>query len=520
MRNLYPFIKCLHPRQIVNPYTYEVLLVPCRACEACACQRSAMNSLKCKLECMTHKYNEFVTLTYDDVHVPKAQVIPLRKSVVKEYLPLFLNHDEQFVLADTLDNIGDMYNYALVDVSGRFDTDGMVLGAVYMRDIDWFALRRKVGYGDIINVLRYEDCQLFLKRLREKIQRLYGQKIRYYCVGEYGFEHFRPHWHLILSYDCDFLAQDIRQIIHSCWTFGRVDASKSRGKCASYVAGYVNGTCELPALYRGSQTKPKSYHSIRLGEELFQIDSEKVYESRDFGFVQQCRNVDGVYTEFNLWRSFTSRIFPKCKGFAVKSHEERLYSYRLEVQVVRCFGKEITLMSVARKILGYILRLRAGYGFSSFNLTRDPDLVELVTYFLHSNNFLLATIVGSFVDKIKLLRSIYMELLCSRYFISYIAKSHDYTVCSKKVTVIDDFYKFQNYRQLCNQLQWQQDNLTEFSSFDDYRFQYNNIYFDSDVMEDNVHYRQMREANIKNYNNANKYKKLNDKYNVRKDNYL
>ena len=518
MRKLYPFIKCLHPKQIVNPYTHESLLVPCGACEACALQKSAMNSLKCKLECQCHKFNEFVTLTYDDTYVPKAQVVPLRKTCISDYLPLFLDEDERFVLSNTLDSIGDMYNYALVDVSGRFATDGLLLGAAYMRDIDWFSLRNKVGYGDTINVLRYEDVQLFLKRLREKIYRLYGQKIRYYCVGEYGPEHYRPHWHLILSYDCDFLAQGIRQIIRSCWTYGRVDASKSRGKCASYVAGYVNGTCDLPPLYRNSSTKPKQCHSIRLGEELFEVDTEKVYESRDFGFVKRCDIVGGVPTEFNLWRSFTSRIFSRCKAYSSKSIEERVEAYRLEISVVRAYGEDCSLISVARKMLGYILRYNRGYGLAYTRVIYDDDVNHLFFYFCRSNNINFKTFVGSAVDKERLLRSIYTELLCSRYFIRHIAKSHDYSVCKFKVLVIDDFYKFLEYEQLKNQLQWQFDNLTKDSSFADYKFQYNNIYFDDDELDDNFTYRTMRECALKNYQNANKLKKLNDKYNVRKDN--
>lgn len=516
METKYPFIKCLAPKQIVNPYTKEPLIVPCGKCEACLLQKSAMNTLKCKLECHSHRFNEFVTLTYDDVYVPKAQVVPLRKNV-EEYLPLFLDYDKKIVLSSTLDNIGDMFNYALVDVSGRFATDGMVLGTAFMRDIDWFSLRNKIGYGDTINVLRYEDIQLFLKRLRQKIHRLYGQKIRYYCAGEYGPKHYRPHWHLILSYDCPELAQSIRQIIRSCWTFGRVDSSKSRGKCASYTAGYVNSNQFIPKILRVSETRPKSYHSIKLGEEFFKISKEEIYESKDFRFITQCVNLDGVYSEFGLWRSFTSRLFPKCKGYSSKSIEERAEAYRLEILVTKVFGNEIKLISVARKILGYIIRLQRGYNLPiSFC---DENRLELLDYFIRSNNISLSTFVGSVVDKERLLRSIYKELLCSRYFIRFISKSYDYSKCKEKVLIIDEFYKYQDYQSLVRQIRWQSDNLSESSTFDDYRYIYSNVYFDCTDLETNTFYLAMKEVTLKNFANSSKYKILNDENNVRGDNF-
>ena len=516
MKTNYPFIKCLHPKQIVNPYTKEPLIVPCGKCEACLLQKSAMNTLKCKLECNSHRFNEFVTLTYDDIYVPNAQVVPLRKNV-EEYLPLFLDYDEKIVLSSTLDNIGDMYNYALVDVSGRFATDGMVLGAAYMRDIDWFALRKKIGYGDIINVLRYEDIQLFLKRLRQKIYRLYGQKIRYYCAGEYGPKHYRPHWHLILSYDCPFLAQGIREIIRSCWTYGRVDSSKSRGKCASYTAGYVNSNQCLPEILRVSETRPKSYHSIKLGEEFLKVSKEEVYETKDFRFINQCCSLDGVFAEFGLWRSFTSRLFPRCKAYSSKSIEERTEAYRLEISVCRAFGKERSLISIARNLLSYFITLSKGYKLSPVT-SQEEEKLYLIDYFIKSNNINLETFVGSVVEKERLLRSIYTELLCSRYFIRYISKSYDYSKCKEKVLVIDEFYKYQDYLSLVRQIGWQSDNLIETSSFDDYRYLYSNVYFDCCDYENNQYYLAMREATLKNFANSMKHKRLNDENNVRCDN--
>lgn len=45
-----------------------------------------------------------------------------------------------------------------------------------------------------IGTLQKRDIQLFIKRLRKNT----GQKLRYYCAGEYGSQTLRPHYHMII----------------------------------------------------------------------------------------------------------------------------------------------------------------------------------------------------------------------------------------------------------------------------------------------------------------------------------
>lgn len=522
----YPFTKCLHPKKLVNPYTRETIVVPCGACEACLLQKSAKNTLKCKLESYSCKYTEFVTLTYDDVYVPTALIKPVKTDVI-DYLPISNECDEDFpVVGKKLHSIYDYYHYELIDNSGRFDTDGLVLGDCWMRDIDMFAIRKKVGYGDVINVLRYEDIQLFIKRLREKIFRLYGQKIRYFVSGEYGPQHYRPHWHILLFYDCPFLAQGIGQVIHSCWSYGRVDSSKSRGKCSQYTAGYVNGNSKLPAFYQCSKTKPKSYHSIRLGEAFCQVSKKEVYASKDFGFVKQCVLLDNVSTTFNMWRSFTTRLFPRCKAYIISSFEERIEAYRIKKYADKSFGTNIPLKRIAKRIVNDIQHYSSNGVFRP-RYYNDEDYKYLLDFFLNRNSLSLETVFGSAVDKIRLLNSIYAELLISKHFLEQICDSFDYSECVAKLHVIDSFYKSIEYDNLLRQLQWQSDNVTVDMSLKDYRFAYSEVssyYFeesyvlDDNDLYDNKFYLVYRESTLKNYNRTNKYKKLNDTYNVRRDN--
>ena len=42
----YPFVKCLHPVKMRNPYTQENITVACGKCEACLNRRAGINSFR------------------------------------------------------------------------------------------------------------------------------------------------------------------------------------------------------------------------------------------------------------------------------------------------------------------------------------------------------------------------------------------------------------------------------------------------------------------------------------------
>ena len=101
--------------------------------------------------------------------------------------------------------------------------------------------------------LSKRDLQLFIKRLRERFGYI-GTKIKYFAVGEYGndnrsmpigFEHGRPHYHLIV-FGIDADSDEHKRIIYDCWRrcdsylilTGRGVERVSRATI-SYVTGYV-----------------------------------------------------------------------------------------------------------------------------------------------------------------------------------------------------------------------------------------------------------------------------------------
>lgn len=103
--------------------------------------------------------------------------------------------------------------------------------------------------------------QLFLKRLRKRCG---GKPIRYFAVGEYGEDSYRPHYHLSLfGVSGDSLIDDpagklppqrvainqlnfrtggietIGGVIHEEWGKGRVDVKEFNEATAAYCCGYV-----------------------------------------------------------------------------------------------------------------------------------------------------------------------------------------------------------------------------------------------------------------------------------------
>lgn len=65
-----PAYKCFNPQRVFNPYLGEHLFVDCRKCDACLHKKSVELTNRVSQECKQHKYSLFVTLTYDNEHLP------------------------------------------------------------------------------------------------------------------------------------------------------------------------------------------------------------------------------------------------------------------------------------------------------------------------------------------------------------------------------------------------------------------------------------------------------------------
>lgn len=110
--------------------------------------------------------------------------------------------------------------------------------------------------------------QLFLKRLRKRRP---GQKIRYFCAGEYGDGNGRPHYHLIL-FNVDFPDRvKYRDGAHPLWTSEELEriwpyGFNTLGNVTADSAGYTAQYCIKKATGRLAED-----HYARLDPETGEV---------------------------------------------------------------------------------------------------------------------------------------------------------------------------------------------------------------------------------------------------------
>lgn len=78
----------------------------------------------------------------------------------------------------------------------------------------------------------YKDFQNFMKRLRKRQAKYNDDKIRYFCVGEYGSRTHRPHFHALM-----FNVADLADIDKE-WKLGHIHAGKVEEKSIYYTLKY------------------------------------------------------------------------------------------------------------------------------------------------------------------------------------------------------------------------------------------------------------------------------------------
>lgn len=183
--------------------------IPCGNCWACKLNNSAEWATRCMLETLESPHNYWLTLTYDEDHIPIAvETIWKKEFLDPEGKPQF----EEIHFS----NVGDEI---------------------------WCT-------GTLIP----EDMTNFIKRCRARLKDKYDlEGMRFYYAAEYGTTNKRPHFH-ILIFNCilpelekyDFQIDDNfkekwkSRIIDDLWHYqGIVDISQIEWSNAAYTARYT-----------------------------------------------------------------------------------------------------------------------------------------------------------------------------------------------------------------------------------------------------------------------------------------
>ena len=517
MAEIKPFIKCLHPLFIKSKSTGETLLTNCGKCKACLIHKAATTTLKVKLESSAHAFCFFITLTYDEDHIPLIH---------SSY-----NHDSKIVHCVYPHDNDRFPNHVDIEYSSH--------------DIDYECLLLKFNHGNMIPTLCKRDLQLFFKRLRNNLKLYHKDEprvetsFRYFACGEYGPVHYRPHYHILLWFENQETISILQEAISASWTFGNINASLSKGKSSSYVAGYLNSYCSLPKVLTFAQTRPFSVHSEKLGESVFKGTKDEFYKLDPRRVVRKSVQLDERNTTVSMWRTLKARYFPLCKDYSRKSAQERTYSYLLYDRVRR-WTKEISPYKQAKELTEIFITydFNLEYFYSIFG----SEIHDLVLYFIGSlrinprcDSVLpndLRTKQCYVIDKPMtyteyrkyLFNSLYHELQVSYIFLTKCC-DNQYTY-TKVLDIIDNFYAKLDYVQLCEQYKLQQEYLDDgLLSPNEIYYMYNNLntdflsqfdykeghYYIRDKLLKSPLFMQYSTQVEESYNKSIKHKYLNDK---------
>lgn len=387
---------CQHRSFITNRYTGARIAVDCGQCDYCIHKKAQKASMRVKTAGSAFKYSYFVTLTYDNEHIP-----------------LFKCDVLDNVYDDVLNGSGDIHygyeEHSFIPVSEYSGTGSDQLRHIFFTQVqgtipynrssskyeeikdNWFvsmdAIRSFIDktksatpyghdgeisdrYGNnLIPFLNYVDVQNYIKRLRKHLFSKLGtyESLHFYAVGEYGPVHFRPHYHLLLFTDSDKVAEVLRYCHNKSWKLGHSDFQRSAGGASSYVASYVNSLCSAPLLYRSCRSfRPRARASVGFFEkgcDLVEGENPYAQIEKKIDSVVNGRvyNFSGVSVRSTPPMSYIRTLLPRfsaaCNDDAVAIIRILLAVHRTPQRIAR-FGfvyyKQDSILSLVRAYYEYL----------------------------------------------------------------------------------------------------------------------------------------------------------------------
>ena len=407
---------CKHRSFITNRYTGQRIAVDCGQCDYCIHKKAKKASMRVKTAGSSFKYSYFVTLTYDNEHIPLMNCEVLHSEYDDA---LGISGDKVFGYEE--------HSYVPVSEYSCSDTSRLchifftqVQGTVpYNRESsqyepvkdNWFlsmdAIRSFIDktksatlygqggeisarYGDnLLPYLNYVDVQNYIKRLRKYLFQKLGsyETLHFYAVGEYGPVHFRPHYHILLFTNSKEVSEVLRQCHDKSWKLGRSDFQIARGGASSYVASYVNSLSSAPLLYRSCRAfKPRQRASIGFFEkgEVFD-EGEDVYhaieQKIDSVINGRVYNFNGISVKSTPPMSYIRTLLPR---FSSARYDDAIAIARI-IGAVASAPKRMARFGIIdydsgcarRKTCSILSLVRAYYQYITLNhhLTNEDEII-------------------------------------------------------------------------------------------------------------------------------------------------
>ena len=335
---------CQHRSFITNRYTDKRIAVDCGQCDHCIHKRAQKASMRVKTAGSAFEHCWFVTLTYDNEHIPLFNCEVYNSEyddVLSDSGVVFGYERHSYIPVSEYqpEDSSKLRHIFFTQVQGTVPFDREIKEYVPVKD-NWFlsmdAIRsfirktqavdnsvypvaEKYGVDNLIPFLNYVDVQNYIKRLRKYLYQVLGsyETLHFYAVGEYGPVHFRPHYHILLFSNSKKVSEVLRQCHDKSWKFGRSDFQIARGGASSYVASYVNSLSSAPLLYRAcSSFKPRQRASLGFfekgevyeeGEDVYQAIEQKI----DSVINGRIYNFNGISVKSTPPLSYIRTLLPR-----------------------------------------------------------------------------------------------------------------------------------------------------------------------------------------------------------------
>lgn len=329
---------CFHPRTIINKSLGEAITCACGKCDACVTSKadartSFLNFVK------EHSFlNVFVTLTYDDEHLPLSAYDNRGYDVPFTSDYEFYEVDRTYVAKETYRHtyyertkLGFPDDKVLTygtEVSGRCNLASLSPVDFNLLE-NGYTSTNGISLGSFLwPTLRKRDVQNFMKRFRKYFYIYEKANLYYFAVGEYGPQSLRPHYHAFMAFDSVCSYQQVVECIRRAWRFGTVKVMPVQSSAASYVAGYLNSSSRIPKFLDLKETRPfflQSHYSTYALSDCEVAELKPIFdEARNRRVIE----VPDGYDVCSLPKNVRSALFPKPPRFFAEDYHSLCELYK------------------------------------------------------------------------------------------------------------------------------------------------------------------------------------------------
>ena len=399
---------CQHRSFITNRYNGARIAVDCGQCDYCIHKKAQKASMRVKTAGSAFKYSYFVTLTYDNEHIPLMACKVLQSDYddtigisgdihfgheSHKYIPVseyqcddnsMLRHIFFEQVQGTVPFDREIKEYTPVKDNWFLSMDAIRSFIYKTQSVDKtdYPASEQYGRDNLIPFLNYADVQNYIKRLRKYLYKQLGsyETLHFYAVGEYGPVHFRPHYHILLFTNSKEVSEVLRQCHDKSWKLGRSDFQVARGGASSYVASYVNSLSSAPLLYRSCRAfKPRQRASLGFFEkgEAFE-EGEDVYhaieQKIDSVVNGRIYNFNGISVKSTPPMSYIRTLLPR---FSSARYDDAVAIARI-IRAVADAPKRMARFGIIDYDSDSILSIvRAYYQYLTLNhhLTNEDEII-------------------------------------------------------------------------------------------------------------------------------------------------